>query len=261
MPARGDHDPEQTALMVLPAGKIWSPETYITASVVRELTVPDGRLIVLPNNNTDQTAYTFTKDEAKTVASGDLSPLSERQVRLCENLGIDALALVVGHSFGAAAGASFGKATRGVVELRANAYDEPPNTYPSGSRAAVALRKAMMRENGFVKPTIRDNGIPAFGEIVGIDRPVKFALGLARYAVGSNVLAPNRAINTAFLSDSFYDDVSGMLTNNPNASFVVANATSSTVGSNKAVQDFIETATQFVRHSEGTAAEHLMYDG
>lgn len=253
-----NYDPEETAVMVLPAAKVWNPETYITTEIIRQLTIPDGRLIVLPNNNVGQRSYLLSKEERAKIKGGDLSPISERHVRLCEHLGITSLKLVIGHSFGATEGASFGNVAADAINLHAHAFDEAPNTFVPGSRKKARLRAAMTKEKALVKPNIQGIGLPAFEELTHTDEPIVFARELARYALGGMYIAPNREINQIFRGDSFFNDLAGLLSSNPEATVSVSNAISSLVCNIEMTQAFVGSLNTYPGN---TVAQHILYDG
>lgn len=257
-PKIDNYDSEETAVMVLPAAKIWGPETYITAEIIRQLTVPDGRLIVLPNNNVGQRAYLLSKAERAKVAGGDLSPISERHVRLCESLGITSLKLIVGHSFGASEGASFANTASDSINLHAHAFDEAPNTFVLGTRKKSRLHAAMTKEKSLVKPNIESIGLPAFDELTHTDKRFVFMKELVKYAIGGQYIAPNREINRVFRGDSFFDNVAGLVSGSPEATVSISNARLSLVCNIEATEAFVGSLNGYP--AEATA-QHILYEG
>lgn len=272
-PASGEYDPDETVVMTLPGAKTWSAETYMTSEIMRQILAPNGRMIVFPNNNLGQTNYRYTRDEARRVAGGDLAPLSERQARLVAALGIDSVKLVIGHSFGAAAGATFGRVASNTLQIRANALDEAPNTF-IGGRKGLALRLAMIREGKQVIPGIHAVELAAFDEatntLPGVKEALRYNRALGAYALGGNLTRESVASNKFMVDDSFFDDVSSMLSISPTASIVISNATgfkpdgtpNGAIGSTVSSHDELEAFVNALNNGwDDKRAAHISYDG
>lgn len=227
-PTDGEFDPEQTGLLPLPVAKTWESATYAWAEIVRQMAIPDGRLIVLPHNNFGAPAYSFTKAEQATVASGSLEPLAERYLRLCDALGIDSLELVAGRSFGAAAGAAFGSRALDHIQVKTLALDEAPNTFKN--RSALALAHSLTRENGIASHVQEEAGLPAFSELVKGSSTLQSHVRLSRYIAGLLFAGPNPSINRMFRSDEFMNNIAAVVSEGELAGVSLSNATSSTVG-------------------------------
>jgi hypothetical protein len=251
-----DYDPDNTAIMALPVAKTWEPATYAWSEIVRQIAIPDGRLIVLPNNNIGQKAYTFTDKERGIVAKGNLAPLSERHLRLCEELGIDAVSLVIGRSFGASAGAAFGNHASDYIQLNAHAFDEAPNTIRN--RSMLALSRSLVHEKSQTEPVTQQVGLPAFTELTAGDAKLQSKLRLARYTLGLRFARSNPSINRMFQHDTFFDDVAGLVSGSPTATVSLSNANSSTVGDGDATAAL---AAHLGGYPNDEIAQHLFYDG
>lgn len=252
-----DADPEQVGVMSLPVGKVWNRETYIMASIVKEVTMPDGSLIVFPNNNLGQRAYTLDKQELHQLEGGDFSPISERQYEVVRALGVDSLRLVLGRSFGAALGASFAsQAADHDIQLHATHFDEAPNTYDAGARGGFGLRWSVTREGGKLIPEYRSANLAAYDKASLAHNYLRFQGGLAKFLVGGNFMKPNAAINKAFLTPAFFDNVAGMLASNELATVSLSNASHSTVGDKDATAAFADAANTSMR---GDIATYRLY--
>lgn len=226
-----DADPEQVAVMPLPVGKVWNPETFIMASIVKQVTMPDGRLIVFPNNNLGYRAYTLDKQEIARLKGGDFGPISDRQYEAVRGLGVDSLRLVMGRSFGAALSASFGsRAADNDIQLHATHFDEAPNTYEEGARGGFGLRWSVTREGSQLIPEYRSAGLEVYDQASYAYSYLRFQRDLAKFLIGGNFMKPNAAINKAFLTPNFFDNVADMVASNELVTVSLSNASHSTVG-------------------------------
>lgn len=261
-PSTRGYDTDDTGLLILSHAAKWDLKSAAYAGIVHDLVVPNGRLIVLPNNNIGQRSYEFTKEEQQKVASGDLSPLSEQQIALCRDLGITALKLLLGHSFGASAGASFGAKSGGDIELSATALSEAPNTIPASERGGIKLRWDFAQEKKHISPAVEDIGIPAASELSrtrgGLDWP-KLQYDLLKYSLGGNLIPANQVINTFFLGNSFSDDTEKFVAQHPETNLLLASAISSKISSLGAHAALVDK----IARSYGSArtVDHIIYEG
>jgi len=256
LPQDGEADPEQTVMLSLPVGRTWGLDTFVMSAVAHDLIAPQGRMIVFPNNNKGTRAYTLSKPERKKVAGGDYSPLNDRQLAVMEHLGIDAISLVMGHSQGAAVGASFAEKAGQYVQTRAHMFNEAPNTVVG--RTGMALRKAAAREGKELVPAYKAARLAALEVANLIDRPLRYKWELLRFAIGGNLQQPNIALNRSFLQPTFFESVGNMLAQNAAATVLLANALSSTVSS-------VENSAAFTLASNAYPGDvrtrHDVYDG
>lgn len=255
-PAGGEYDPEQTALLPLPVAKPWDPATYTWAEIVRQAAVPDGRMIVFPHNNFGHRSFTLTRAERSVVETGDLSPLAERYVRVCQALGVESLALVAGWSFGASAGAAFSAYAADHLQLTAHAFDEAPNTY--ANRSFTSIAKALSREKGISRKVAEQSGLPAYPELFLGGKHIKSAIHLGRYGLGVHFAPPNPSITRMFQHDSFFTDIGTLAGASPTATISLSNATMSTIGDSEATASLVAHLAPYPRDE---IAQHIYYDG
>ncbi|MGB4758926.1 MAG: hypothetical protein WBP26_02620 [Candidatus Saccharimonadales bacterium] len=255
-PADGEYDPEQTALLPLPVAKPWDPATYTWAEIVRQAAVPDGRMIVFPHNNFGHRSFTLTRAERSVVETGDLSPLAERYLRVCQALGVESLALVAGWSYGASTGAAFSAYAADHLQLTAHAFDEAPNTY--AHRSLLSIAKALTREKGISRKVAEQSGLPTYPELLLGGQHIKSAIHLGKYGLGVHFAPPNPSITRMFQHDGFFTDIGILAEASPTATISLSNAISSAVGDSATTATLVSHLAPYPRDE---IAQHIYYDG
>lgn len=236
IPAGPDANSASESLVVaLPYASGWSVNRYIRSLLTSEIADESGRrVIILPGTSVGQQTMALTKEQRERVAYGDISPITENDVRLLGHLGIGSIAMV-GYSFGAMRTAALAARSGDVVVEAAGVFDAPNSVARVGKELQDDFSASGLP--AFVE-SVREAGIPALSEAFGVGEHTKqlspqIIKDLARFAI-STLIAENPAIRQAMSRATLFTDMRSIV--DAGVPILVANASQSRIMPSYAIE-------------------------
>ena len=201
------------------------------------------RLIAFPNAVAGSQVATYSYKERRAFAAGDFSPLSDRVLRVCEELGVRSIQ-TAGYSQGAATGgALLARAAHHGIGVRNSGLFDPPNVVDRTPLELVHDFVATGVESGF--RAARGAHIPAINEANGTVLADRI-IGRVK-ATRSYVHAHNRAIANGLAHRTFGRNADRFLRDFPDAHLLCMRAELSTVTPKEA----FDKQVQYLSHHPG----------
>ncbi len=132
LPDSADFDTTRTTALGLPFLNGLSPHQYIRAKTLQLILDPEVPLIVMPNNSSKNSAYTFTTEDRRRLAMGNIRPLGEIELLAFEELdkqrSLGALS-ITGYSQGALTALAMGAVGSSRLHVTNINADEAPSKF------------------------------------------------------------------------------------------------------------------------------------
>lgn len=154
---------DEVIVLPLPHQQAWKPSMFVRAELMRQILAPQGRVIAFPNNSREaENYYTFTRPEQRKLAKGDISPLSELQVRVLEKLQLSRIS-VTGYSLGGLSALGIASVGSPQLEITHVNSDEMPYSF----RKLPQLKKDFLKSGGWgdQRAAIADAALPVLSEV------------------------------------------------------------------------------------------------
>lgn len=206
-PADGPDPEAPTIALFLPHAQAWKPSMFIRAELARQMVIPEGRMLVFPNNSIGDAYYKFdchyslpsiaSTDGSESVPEGMLRDAMERlrPLKALGSLLMGALeakhaqkAAFMGYSLGGLLGWVVSAAGSDTVEVTHIGSFEAP----SHERTPGQLRKDFSKGGlPLLRAAVSDAKLPALSEAMNVSR--------LAYDIGCFVLANTMDEQTRFL--------------------------------------------------------------
>lgn len=175
-----ERDEQNDLVLAEPYLNGWTAHHYIRARAMQDIVAPNSRVIVLPNSSFGREAYSFTDTEQQKLRQGDITPLSEQQMKALEHLKTET-AWLTGYSQGGTSVLGIASVGSDKIDVaKVNADEVPSET----GRDAKALQKAFMESGGLgaLRAAVRDAGVDALAEAMSLRR---LAVDLTKFGLVS----------------------------------------------------------------------------
>jgi hypothetical protein len=182
-PNSWQYDETKATVLGLPFLNGYTPQHYMRAKTLQILMGSENPLWIMPNNSHKDNAYTLADSDRIRLATGNIKPLGELEMRAFEKLrtmrGIGSLS-ISGYSQGGLTALAMGAAGSDILHIEAvNADEAPSKTY----RSAKELQKDFLSGGMFDVPNAaKDADIDALTD--AMSKP-KFILDIMRFFVQS----------------------------------------------------------------------------
>ncbi|HET7673535.1 MAG TPA: hypothetical protein VFK11_03425 [Candidatus Saccharimonadales bacterium] len=173
-------DEERTLTLGLPHKNGWSPQHFIRAKLLQQITAPNSRIIVFPDDGFRHNTHRYTDSDIQKMNAGNAMPIAETQMTALESVaGELGLRSILASGYSKAGRSALGLAAAGsyILEVKKVNADETPS---EEGRGFVRLGLDFMTSGADVSGAAKASNIPALHKIM---RPgelnkdfVKFAL-------------------------------------------------------------------------------------